>query len=261
MKKLLIIVFAVIFILAGCSAGKTDAPAANEDSNAAIEENNNEITKGETEAPDEPEEAGKPEEPIESEIEEIPEETPEAEQPEGDAEVDSPEELPVTAETTEEAPSVDEQQVIAENVLKVKGLVDNELSLSLDELKGMSDIIFEADFYWLNNFGTTGYTHFKGVKLWNLLESKALIKSEASKISITAQDGYSMEFTIEQVKMEYMDETNPDNRYPMIIAWEENGEEYSTDEGAPYKLAVGQKEPGDINKPQWVSNIDVIIIE
>ena len=88
-----------------------------------------------------------------------------------------------------------------------------------------------------------------------------LIKAEASKISIVAQDGYSMEFTIDQIKMEYMDETNPDNKYPVIIAWEENGEEYSTDEGAPYKLVVGQKEPGDVNKPQWVSNIDVIIIE
>jgi hypothetical protein len=24
---------------------------------------------------------------------------------------------------------------------------------------------------------------------------------------------------------------------------------------------VGQKEPGDINKPQWVSNIDLILVE
>jgi hypothetical protein len=35
-----------------------------------------------------------------------------------------------------------------------------------------------------------------------------------------------------------MDETNPENKYPMIIAWEENGEEYSLDEGNPYKLVV-----------------------
>lgn len=125
----------------------------------------------------------------------------------------------------------------------------------------MTDIIFEADFYSLNSFGTTGYTHFKGLVLWDLLEQKALIKNEASKISIIAQDGYIVEFTAEQVKMEYMDETNPDNKYPMIIAWEENGQEYTIDEGNPYKLVVGQKESGDVNKPQWVSNIDIILVE
>ena len=71
-----------------------------------------------------------------------------------------------------------------------------------------------------------------------------------------------MEFTVDQVKkQDYMDETNPDNKYPMIIAWEENGEEYDTEEGAPFKLVVGQKQAGDVNKPQWVSNIDKIVIE
>ena len=71
-----------------------------------------------------------------------------------------------------------------------------------------------------------------------------------------------MEFTLEQVKrQDYIDETNPVAKYPMIIAWEENDEEYNSKEGAPYKLVVGQKEAGDVNKPQWVSNIDRIVIE
>ena len=47
----------------------------------------------------------------------------------------------------------------------------------------------------------------------------------------------------------------------MIIAWEENGIEYDVAYGPPYKLIVGQKEAGDVNKPQWVSNIDRIIVE
>lgn len=46
----------------------------------------------------------------------------------------------------------------------------------------------------------------------------------------------------------------------MIIAWEEKGIEYDVADGPPYKLIVGQK-PGDVNKPQWVSNIDRIIVE
>lgn len=146
--------------------------------------------------------------------------------------------------------------------LKIESLADKNLTISLDELKAMGDMIYEADFYSLNSFGTTGYTHFKGVNLWSLLESNSLISDEASKVTVVAEDGYKMEFTIEQVKrQDYIDETNPDAKHPMIIAWEENGEEYSSKEGSPFKLVVGQKEAGDVNKPQWVSNIDKIVIE
>lgn len=149
-----------------------------------------------------------------------------------------------------------------EVVLKIEGLVGNELSLSLNELKEMNDLIFEADFYSLNSFGTTGYTHFKGINLWNLLELNALVSDDASIVTVVAQDGYKMEFTIDQVKkQDYIDETNPDNKYPMIIAWEEDQEEYDVEGGAPFKLVVGQKEAGDVNKPQWVSNIDKILVE
>lgn len=162
----------------------------------------------------------------------------------------------------EQALKTAEEQAREENLLKIQGLVENELKLSLEELKTMDNLIFEDDFYWLNSFGSTGYTHFKGIHLWKLLESKALVKAEATIVTVIAQDGYKMEFTLDQVKKtDYMDETNPDKKYPMIIAWQENGEEYKANKGAPYKLVVGQKQAGDTNKPQWVSNIDKIIVE
>ncbi len=176
------------------------------------------------------------------------------------------------AQTIPEPPKTEDEYTSAENqensealdtvTLKIEGLADKHLAVSLDELKAMRDMIYEADFYSLNSFGTTGYTHFKGVNLWSLLESNSLISDESSKVLVVAEDGYKMEFTIEQVKrQDYIDETNPDAKHPMIIAWEENGEEYSSKEGSPFKLVVGQKEAGDVNKPQWVSNIDKIVIE
>ena len=95
-----------------------------------------------------------------------------------------------------------------------------------------------------------------------MLEQKAKISPNASKITLIATDGYSMEFTVNQVKkLDYIDETNPNKKFPMIIAWEEKGIEYDVADGPPYKLIVGQKEAGDVNKPQWVSNIDRIIVE
>ena len=262
MKKYLIIILIVMLSITGCASNKpisTDPETPKEVEN--IEESPDNVA----EEPVKSEEPVTTEEPATAEEPATTEEPATAEEPAITEEPDKAED-PSTSEelvTTEEPPLdvTEELQVDENNILKIEGLVENELKLALNELKTLNDIIFEADFYSLNSFGTTGYTHFKGVKLWDLLEENALIKAEASKISIVAQDGYSMEFTIDQIKMEYMDETNPDNKYPMIIAWEENGEEYSTDEGAPYKLVVGQKEPGDVNKPQWVSNIDVIIIE
>ncbi len=163
---------------------------------------------------------------------------------------DKPEENPPT------------QEAEAANTLKIQGSVTNKIAFTLDELKSMKDIIFEDEFYSLNSFGTTGHTRFKGVKLWSLLERKAKLSSKASKITVIAADGYRMEFTLEEVmKQDYMDETNPAKKFPMIIAWEEKGQEYDPAKGAPYKLVVGQREAGDVNKPQWVSNIDRIIVE
>lgn len=149
-----------------------------------------------------------------------------------------------------------------EHVLKIEGNVGSEKSLKLRDLKAMENIIFKGEYYSINNFGTTRHTNFNGVNLWGLLEQEAQISSAATKVTIIAIDGYKMEFTIEQVKkQDYIDETKPEVKFPMIIAWEENGQEYDSEEGHPFKLVVGQKEAGDVNKPQWVSNIDKIIVE
>jgi len=206
-----------------------------------------------------------------NEEEQSPEEAPDVAQTEPVKAVESTESTKVVQEPEKsdadndkdeptENPPVLEAEV--ENALKIQGNVANTLSISLDELKGMKEIIFEDDFYSLNSFGTTGHTRFKGVNLWSLLEQKAQISSKASRITVIATDGYKMEFTIDQVKkQDYIDETNQDKKFPMIIAWEEKGQEYDPEDGPPYKLVVGQREAGDVNKPQWVSNIDRIIVE
>ncbi len=259
MKRLLILLLSVL-LLAGCSK---EVPEANNtlDVHKEIDLNNDkkdEPANSNEQALEEEQETEAEDKQTAVEPEKKQEPTPNEESPSTEEPaVTEPVEIVIEKPSQESAEAAEDEQ----NVLKIKGLLENELKLSLNDLKAMNDIIFEADFYSLNSYGTTGYTHFKGVKLWELLESKALINPAALKVTITAQDGYSIEFTIEQIKMEYMDETNPDNKYPIIIAWEENGEEYSADKGAPYKLVVGQKEPGDVNKPQWVSNIDIIIIE
>lgn len=223
-----------------------DKSASDEESDADDSNSDQEIAENEDEQQEEIETDATPElkpkkETVESES--IKQETPQAETPK-DTEV---------ASVVETEPP---------NALKIEGNVGNKVMFTLEELKAMDSFIFEADFFSLNSYGTKGYTHFKGINLWSLLNEKAQISQDASKIMIVATDGYEMAFTLEQVKrQDYIDEQNSEALYPMIIAWEENGEEYDVSEGAPYKLVVGQTEPGDVNKPQWVSNIDKIIIE
>lgn len=267
MKRLRIISLLIVLlltfslILTGCSP-KTEEEDVSVNTKEGQQNTHEEtdIEKAEVKGEQEQQEAAEEEEEqeeseeadVEKEIVEEPEEEPKKEPKKEPKEVrQQPEEIAEQLES--------EEDVIT---LKIEGEIANELSLSLDELKAMENLIFEGDFYSLNSFGTTEHTNFKGINLWRLLKDKAQISQDATKVTIVATDGYSMEFAVEQVKkQDYIDETNPDAKFPMIIAWGENGEEYDSEEGPPFKLVVGQKEPGDVNKPQWVSNIDKIVVE
>lgn len=146
--------------------------------------------------------------------------------------------------------------------LQIEGsAVVKPITLSLDELKAMKDYYIEDDFFSLNSYGTKEYFHFKGVKIKAVLDKVGINKDYAT-ISFIASDGYKQELTLEQASREdYIDEQNPDKKYPVIIAWHENGKDYDAEKGAPFRLVIGQKEPGDVNKPQWVQNVAKIVID
>jgi len=140
--------------------------------------------------------------------------------------------------------------------------VEGKVSVTLEELKSMSDGLVEADYFCINSYGTKKYYHFKGVWVWHVLKEKATLKDSVTRVSFIAEDGYKVEYTLEEVKREdYIDEQNPETKYKMILAWEENGREYDLDNGNPFQLVVGQREPGDVNKPYWVRNIKTIRID
>ena len=91
---------------------------------------------------------------------------------------------------------------------------------------------------------------------------KAKLKGTAKKVKFVATDGYSQELSAEEaLKEDYIDEDNPEKKFPVIIAWHENGKDYDIKKGAPFRVVVGQLEVDDMNKPKWVSNIAKIIVE
>lgn len=263
-NKLLMILFIILLVLTSCTSNNNEITVNSENETEVIKNENEEIHEDESieETVVDPENKEQQKE----ELKEGSEEQTEEDDEEKDATQDEKSIKDNTEESNKKEEADQSENKQDENIeqgvaLKIQGLIENEISFNLNELKEMNDLIFEADFYSLNSFGTTGYTHFKGVNLWKLLEVSE-ISHEAAAITVIAQDGYKMTFTVEQVKkQDYIDETNPDVKYPMIIAWEEKGVEYDPEEGSPFKLVVGQKEAGDVNKPNWVSNIDRIVIE
>lgn len=140
--------------------------------------------------------------------------------------------------------------------------VESQVCLTLDELKSMTGDLVEADYFSVNTYGTEEYFHFKGVWVWAILEQKVLLKAEAESVSFIAEDGYTVTYTLEEVRRDdYMDQQNPETKYKMILAWEENHEAYDPAEGNPFRLVNGQKEPGDVNKPLWVRQVQKIVVE
>ncbi len=256
MKNRKIALFIVIILLlsafmAGCSKSKTEAPPIQNQ-----QEDNHEIIADGSPIVEEPivepEEELEPSEPLAPIVEEVPEEA------------NAPE-IPIEEPTPQEKPDVQEKPDAQE---KPTGpYIDVEsggevLYLSLENMKSESKWAFSADYYWLNSFGSTGHTNFRGIKLWSALTDLGVVSDNSQCIKVIASDGYSMQFTAEQIrKTDYIDETNNSVKLPVIIAWEEDGKAYSGSDGAPFKIIIGQTEPGDVNKPQWVSKIQKIIIE
>lgn len=161
-------------------------------------------------------------------------------------------------------PGCQEQQMDSDaGFLVIQGdAVEGKTRLSMDDLKSMEDGLVEADYFSVNSYGTEEYYSFKGIWVWHIIEEKVNLKDHASKVSFIAEDGYRVEYTLEDVKRDdYIDQHNPETKYKMILAWEEDGREFLSDEGNPIQLVVGQKEPGDVNKPYWVRNVKTIKVD
>lgn len=166
---------------------------------------------------------------------------------------------PITAPENVEEPTEDNG---IKTSLQIQGNgIESPMALSLEELKKMESYYVEEDFFSLNSYGTEEYFSFEGIRIKGLFE-EVKIKEDAQQVKFVASDGYEFAMTMEEVlKEDYMDEKMPDKKLPVIIAWNENGKDYSLKKGAPFRLVIGQKEAGDVNKPQWVQNIVKIIVD
>ncbi len=139
--------------------------------------------------------------------------------------------------------------------------VKNAMTFTLSDLKGMSEGLVSDNYFSLGRGVVEEYTEFKGVSLLYLL-NKAGLQSNASRVIVKAEDGYTQMFTLDEVKKEdYISQKDPNKKYKMIIAFSEKGKEYDPAKGNPFRLVVGQVGEMDFNKQRWVRYVKTIKVE
>jgi len=138
----------------------------------------------------------------------------------------------------------------------VKGAVAKTTSFTVAQLKRMTTVA--ANYFSRGKDPKETTTAFVGVRLTDILNA-AGVSSGASRVTVTASDAYSASFTMRQVGADYVDETNPGVKLPMIIAYSEDGAEYTGVH--PFRLVMGQTVSGDYNRQYWVKMIVAITVE
>lgn len=140
--------------------------------------------------------------------------------------------------------------------------IARETRLTLKDLKAMEEGLVEDEYFSINTYGTREQTAFKGVWVWYVLQNSVELSEEASTVRFIAEDGYKVEYTLEEVaRSDYLDEQDPEKKLKLILAWEQDGKAFDPQAGNPLQLVVGQREPGDVNKPFWVRNVETIVID
>ncbi len=152
----------------------------------------------------------------------------------------------------------------ADHRLKVTGLVNNELTLSLADLKSMQKFEIDAGFECGGNSprlfqGLIGNARWGGVRLVDVLEAAGLDRDGIEVVFYGADKGMEKtridsDLQVEQAfgrSLHIDDALNPD----IILAYEMNGEALPIFHGAPLRLVV----PGyyGVCNVKWLSQIHV----
>lgn len=126
--------------------------------------------------------------------------------------------------------------------LSVDGLVENELSLSYDNITSFPSTSEIVTLRCVD--GPTGTADWKGVRLSAVLDM-AEVLSNATEAVFYAADGYSSSITLDYAQQD-----------DVILAYEMNGEVLSRDHGFPLRLVA----PGKYGYKwvKWITHIELV---
>lgn len=139
----------------------------------------------------------------------------------------------------------------------VVGNVARTTTFTVAQLEKMATV--SATYFSRGGHPTTEEeTPFVGVRLIDILDAAGM-SSSASRVTVTGADNYSATFTVAQVTADYIDETRPGVELPMIIAYSEDGKQYTGDH--PFRLVMGETVAGEYNRMYWVSIVKTITVQ
>ena len=130
--------------------------------------------------------------------------------------------------------------------LAVTGLVERELRLSIEDLRGSfeelsADMILQCmtNVHW-------GRVRFTGARLLDVLES-ARPAPGAGKVALRSADGYDTDLALDEMR------ASPDS---FVLAYAMNGEPVPAEHGYPIRLASDGKY--GYKWPKWLSEVEVV---
>ena len=138
------------------------------------------------------------------------------------------------------------QKDIASYALSIGGMVDRELSLSMDQLRndfaqvsGVMVLQCMTNIHW-------GRLRFTGTRLLDVLEH-AGIQEEAFKIALHGADGYDTDLRLDEVRR------RPD---AFLLAHSMSDQPLIVDHGFPLRLTADGKY--GFKWPKWLSRIELV---
>ena len=135
-------------------------------------------------------------------------------------------------------------------VVTIKGKVNEELRLSLSELKSDKYRQVTDDFDFKNSYGTEWTAEYTGTTLWSILEAEGLLESDDLKFVFIGQDGYesTVALSIDDIAKKY--ETK------VILAYEVEGEPLSDDNG-PVRSIIDREVLKDLEPEHYNSHFAI----
>jgi DMSO/TMAO reductase YedYZ molybdopterin-dependent catalytic subunit len=131
----------------------------------------------------------------------------------------------------------------AEHRLRVFGLVEQEVTFSLEDLRALEPVEIEADFHCVTRFSTLD-NRWLGVATRTVI-GRASVRPEASHVLAHCVGGYTTNLPLEDFLSERA-----------LLAWGHNGMELEPDHGGPLRLVVPHLYAWKSAK--WLSGLELL---
>lgn len=141
--------------------------------------------------------------------------------------------------TAESEPSIDPENW----VLMITGMVKEEKSFKLDEIRALPTFEVKGDFHCVETWSVPGNT-WKGVRVRDLIDEDQLLDG-AKYAVIHSPGGYTSEVDIDCLMAE-----------DTLLAWERNGEPIPFEHGYPLRLIVPSRYA--YKSVKWVVKIEFV---